>query len=74
MWNFCAHSETTAPDERGEGICLACRRVVVVRLTQHILSEAFDAVRRNGHSKRCVEVDGGQWVCATGCNYGRPRC
>jgi hypothetical protein len=73
MWSTCAHVRTTEPDEQGQAICLSCSRVIVTRLTEHTFREAVEAIRRNGHSRRCVSLPGGCWVCDEGCSHGHAR-
>lgn len=70
---FCAHVRTTDPDEQGQAICLRCGGLIVIRLTEHTFLEAVDAVRRNGHTRRCVSIPGGGWVCSQECSRGHAR-
>jgi hypothetical protein len=68
----CAHLQTSAPDEMGDAICADCGASVRVVLTQAAFMDTIDSVYRGfgggrRHSKRCVRLEGGGFLCADDC-------
>lgn len=64
---LCAHWEMTAPDDDGVAVCVKCGAAFPVVLTETLLLEQMELVRRHRyHAKGCVETDEG-WCCAANC-------
>lgn len=78
LTGFCAHSQTSPPDEMGDAICGDCGATVRVKLTEAAFMDTIDTVYRDfgggrRHSKRCVRLPDQQWVCADDCRMGQTR-
>jgi hypothetical protein len=74
LWfpQFCDHKQTSPVDEMGDAICADCGKVIRKVLTEAGFMEAANAVYRDyghfgHHSKRCVHLEDGGWICASDC-------